>query len=435
MRTILIVEEDITFSLLLKNWLERNNFLIQNVSTITNAKKSIVENSYNLVLSNMRLADGTGIELIKWINDNNSNTPIIIMTNTADIQSAVETMKLGASDYIQKPFLPEQLLLKFEEVFKKSTLARRPSSTSTQFIKGSSPPAIKLYEYVNLVAPTNLSVIIRGNSGTGKEHIAQLIHQLSKRSKKPFIAVDCGAIPKELAASEFFGHVKGSYTGAFENKTGSLVKANGGTVFMDEIGNLSYDIQIQLLRALEERIVQPLGSNENISVDFRLIVATNEDLSLSIKAGRFREDLYHRINEFILQVPSLKERKEDLPEFAEFFLKKSNEELNKNIEGFTNRAKQCIIDYHWPGNIRQLKNTIRKATLLAQGDCIDQWDLEIDDKHIISTSIELYDEHREKEKIIMALKQTKNNKTRAAQLLNIDRKTIYNKMKLYNIKG
>ena len=431
MKSILIVENDVPFSLLLKNWLERNNCIIHNVSTLTDAKKSIIEHTYNLVLSNMRLPDGLGIELIKWINDNHVTIPIIIMANNADIQSAVKSMKLGAADYIQKPFLPEHLLLKLEEAYDKSTSTKKSSTTQSQFIKGSSPSAIKLYEYVNLVAPTNLSVIIKGNSGTGKEHIAQLIHQLSKRNKKAFIAVDCGAISKELAASEFFGHVKGSYTGAFENKTGCLVKANGGTVFMDEIGNLSYDIQKQLLRALEERIVQPLGSNENISVDFRLIVATNENLSLSIKAGKFREDLYNRINEFILQVPSLNERKEDLPEFIEFFLTKSNEELNKNIEGFTNRAKQYILDYHWPGNIRQLKNTIRKATLLAQGSFIDQCDLEID--NIAISSIELYDERREKEKIIRALEQTNNNKTRAAQLLNIDRKTIYNKMKLYNI--
>ncbi|HJD92374.1 MULTISPECIES: sigma-54-dependent transcriptional regulator [Bacteroides] len=465
MESILIVEDDITFGLMLKTWLTKKSFKISCVSTIADAKKEIKKSHFQLILSDMRLPDQQGEDLLKWIHQMNLNIPLIIMTSYADIQSAVRVMKLGAFDYIAKPFHPEDLLTKIKECLKpKNKISEKKSSSEQKekdsidkpldnqenYIEGNSAAAKQLYKYVSLVAPTNMSVLIQGASGTGKEHVAHRIHQLSDRANKPFIAIDCGAIPKDLAASEFFGHVKGAFTGALENKTGALVAANGGTVFMDEIGNLSYNTQVQLLRALQERIIRPIGSNQEISVNIRLISATNEDLPTAIAEGLFREDLYHRINEFTVRVPDLAERTEDISLLANFFLEQSNKELNKSVEGFTPQAELALLQYAWPGNIRQLKNVIRKATLLAQEDLITYENLGMefllqttssmtneptqDSSHTTtSPSIELYDEQSEKEKIIAALKHTQNNKTQAAKLLKIDRKTLYNKLKLYSI--
>lgn len=290
---------------------------------------------------------------------------------------------------------------------------------------------------MRLVAPTNMSVLIIGASGTGKEYVAHRIHELSTRNNNPFIPIDCGAIPKELAASEFFGHIKGSFTGALNDKTGAFVEANGGTIFLDEIGNLSYEIQIQLLRALQERKIRPIGSNKEINVDIRLIAATNENLTQALEKGVFREDLFHRINEFTLYIPDLKDRQEDILLFANLFLDQANKELNKQIIGFEDKASRIIQEYHWPGNLRQMKNIIKRATLLATNNYITSAELsnELAQKPTADTSsrITLKNEEIEKEHILEALRQTNNNKSRAAQLLNIDRKTLYNKLKLYNL--
>ena len=288
---------------------------------------------------------------------------------------------------------------------------------------------------MGLVAPTNMSVLINGASGTGKEYIAHRIHQLSKRADKPFIAIDCGSIPKELAASEFFGHIKGSFTGALTDKTGAFVAANSGTIFLDEIGNLSYEVQIQLLRALQERRIRPLGSTQEVTVDIRLVSATNENLESAIEKGTFRQDLYHRINEFTLRMPTLKERGEDILLFANFFLDQANQELDKQLIGFDAKASRMLLDYHWPGNLRQMKNIIKRATLLAQGSFITPVELGADLLETPSTpsNISLKNEETEKEHILEALRQTGNNKSKAAQMLDIDRKTLYNKLKLYGI--
>lgn len=456
MKSILIVEDDITFSLILQKWLVKNKFKVDGASSIAEAKKRIKENSYSLILSDLRLPDQDGVDLLQWLNQNKITTPLIMMTGYADIQSAVRSMKLGALDYIAKPFHPEDLLTKITEALEQKTkevtqVAPRKVLTVVEhndYIKGKSSAAQQLYKFVQLVAPTNMSVLIQGASGTGKEHIAKNIHNLSSRTKKPFIAIDCGAIPKELAASEFFGHMKGAFTGALENKEGAFIAANGGTIFLDEIGNLNYETQIQLLRALQERIIRPIGSNIPVKVDIRLIAATNEDLNSAILEGSFREDLYHRINEFTIYVPSLNERLEDISLFANLFLKQANIELGKEVKGFSNEASIALNNYTWPGNIRQLKNIVRKATLLAQGDEIELSDFQFDlienqkntEQHLLTPSsihgsIELYDEKDEKQKIISALQLANNNKSKAAKLLNIDRKTLYNKLKLYNIQG
>lgn len=454
MKSLLIVEDDITFSMMIKTVLTKKGFKVNTVSNIHAAKKTITEDKYDLILSDMRLPDEQGEDLLKWLLEQNILLPFIIMTSYADIQAAVRVIKLGAFDYITKPFHPEDLLHKIEEALTpkkphqdRKTKGDQSAQTDTEkHIQGNSPAAKQLYNHVNLVAPTNMSVLIQGASGTGKEHIAHLIHSRSSRAEKPFIAIDCGAIPKDLAASEFFGHTKGAFTGAFDDKTGAFEAAQGGTIFLDEIGNLSYDTQIKLLRALQERVISPIGSNKEISIDVRIISATNEDLLIAIEGGTFREDLYHRINEFSIRIPDLKEREEDLPEFIDFFLEESNKELQKQIKGFTPEAFEGLLEYAWPGNIRQLKNTIRKANLLTQDELIPLENLELEAYTPISAqqelpianpavppTIELFNEDDEKAKIIAALKQTKNNKTKAAQLLKVDRKTLYNKIKLYDI--
>ena len=378
MKAILIVEDDITFGMMLKTWLGKKGFEVSSVSTIARARKHIESQTVDLILSDLRLPDHEGFDLLKWMNEQGKAIPLIIMTGYADIQSAVLAMKLGARDYIAKPVNPGELLKKISEalqdspsqVFSSQATLNVTNEGQHSYLEGESDAAKQLYNYVGLVAPTNMSVLINGSSGTGKEYVAHRIHQLSKRNNKPFIAVDCGSIPKELAASEFFGHVKGSYTGALTDKTGAFVAANGGTIFLDEIGNLSYEVQIQLLRALQERKIRPVGSTQEISVDIRLISATNENLEQAIEKGTFREDLYHRINEFTLRMPDLKERKEDILLFANFFLDQANKELDKHLIGFDTKASQALMNYHWPGNLRQMKNIVKRATLLAQSSFI-----------------------------------------------------------------
>lgn len=473
MRSILIVEDDITYGMMLKTWLGKKGFQVASVSSIARAQKHIETESVDLILSDLRLPDKDGIDLLKWLSERGLSIPLIIMTGYADIQSAVQTMKLGACDYIAKPVNPDELLKKMDEALNASSNAskqtmrsgetddaftpNRPSvsrkqticfegeenppqkgaestSFSSDYLEGESDAAKQLYNYVKLVSPTNMSVLINGASGTGKEYVAHRIHQLSKRADQPFVAIDCGSIPKELAASEFFGHVKGAFTGAITDKTGAFIAANGGTIFLDEIGNLSYEVQIQLLRALQERKIRPVGSNKEIQVDVRLVSATNENLEQAIEKGTFREDLFHRINEFTLRMPQLKERHEDILLFANFFLDQANRELDKHLIGFDEKASKALLEYPWPGNLRQMKNIVRRATLLAQGKFITIDELsELNEPAPIPVGLPLRNEEAEKQQIIEALRQTGNNKSRAAQLLGIDRKTLYNKLKLYSI--
>lgn len=474
MKSILIVEDDITYGMMLKTWLGKKGFQVSSVSSIARAQKHIEAESIDLILSDLRLPDKDGIDLLKWLGECGLSIPLIIMTGYADIQSAVQAMKLGACDYVAKPVNPDELLKKMDEALNASSTAskqtmhlpqaddafasNRPSVSSKQtmrfeekdnpsqkdaegtfsssdYLEGESDAAKQLYNYVKLVAPTNMSVLINGASGTGKEYVAHRIHQLSRRAGQPFIAIDCGAIPKELAASEFFGHVKGAFTGALADKTGAFAAANGGTIFLDEIGNLSYEVQIQLLRALQERSIRPVGSNKEIQVDIRLVSATNENLEQAIEKGTFREDLYHRINEFTLRMPQLKDRHEDILLFANFFLDQANRELDKHLIGFDEKASKALLEYQWPGNLRQMKNIIRRATLLAQGKFITLDELsELQTQAALPVGMPLRNEEAEKQHIIETLKQTGFNKSRAAQLLGIDRKTLYNKLKLYGIE-
>lgn len=444
MTSILIVEDDITYGMMLKTWLGKKGFQVTSASSIARAQKQIESGTVDLILSDLRLPDKDGIDLLKWLGERGLQIPLIIMTGYADIQSAVQAMKLGACDYIAKPINPDELLKKMEEARKMRAGDSSPKPASpketgatpppSDYLEGESDAAKQLYNYVKLVAPTNMSVLINGASGTGKEYVAHRIHRLSKRADHPFVAIDCGSIPKELAASEFFGHIKGAFTGALNDKTGAFVEANGGTIFLDEIGNLSYEVQIQLLRALQERKIRPVGSNKEIGVDVRLVSATNENLEQAIEKGMFREDLYHRINEFTLRMPQLKDRREDILLFANFFLDQANREMDKQLTGFDDKASRALLEYPWPGNLRQMKNMVRRATLLAQGKFITISELsELKESAPVPMGIPLRNEEAEKRQIIEALRQTGNNKSRAAQLLGIDRKTLYNKLKLYNI--
>lgn len=438
MLSILIVEDDITFSLMLTTWLGKKGFVVRSSSSVSDAKRRLGEEVFDLVISDLRLPDSDGIDLLKWLKSTHPSLPLIMMTSYAEIQTAVQAMKLGAADYIAKPLNPDELLGKIRELahVEEKAPARVPvPSAPDLYIEGQSQAARQLYEHVRLVAPTDMSVLVTGASGTGKEYIARRIHEQSNRSKAPFVAVDCGAIPKELAASEFFGHVKGSFTGAIENKTGAFVAAQGGTIFLDEIGNLTYEVQVQLLRALQERKVKPIGSNQEIAINVRLISATNENLRQAIEKGDFREDLYHRINEFTIRIPDLKERKEDLLLFANHFLDLANSELQKDIIGFDNDTMQLFQSYSWPGNLRQMKNVIKYATLLATGRYITRKELpeELTENLSSHTNIQLKNVEHERDLIRKALQECGNNKTRAAQLLGIDRKTLYNKLKIYQL--
>ena len=445
-QSILIVEDDLTFATMLKTWLGKKGYEVETASTNARARKWLTTRDFSLILSDLRLPDQDGIHLLSWLRDLQKATPVIIMTSYAEIQGAVLAMKEGAADYVSKPVQPDELLKKIKEaISQESKVVATPKESkenfATQnFLEGESEAARQLYNYVNLVAPTQMSVLINGASGTGKEYVAHRIHQLSKRADKPFIAIDCGSIPKDLAASEFFGHVKGSFTGALTDKVGAFEEANGGTLFLDEIGNLSYEVQVQLLRALQERRIRRIGSTKEIEVDIRLVSATNENLKESISKGNFREDLYHRINEFTLLMPALKDRQEDILLFANFFLDQANRELDRHLIGFDAAASEAMQNYSWPGNLRQLKNIVKRATLLAQGDFISIRELGDEilehatpDAQQMQHSFVLHDEETEKQRILNALQQTGNNKTKAAQLLGVDRKTLYNKLKLYNI--
>ncbi len=438
MITILIIEDDIPFCEMLGKFLTKQSYAITTVFSAQSAHEAVKNNMFDLIITDLRLPNYDGIQLMLDLKKTHPNTPIILMTGYSDVNTAVKAIKSGASDYISKPFNPEEVLLVIQNALQKRDVKDddrefiAKKEPQNDFIKGISIASKKLLEYIDLVSPTDISVLILGESGTGKEVIAQSIHQKSTRKNNNFIAVDCGAIPKELATSEFFGHIKGSFTGAMTDKTGYFEAANNGTLFLDEIGNLSYENQIQLLRALQERKIKPVGSNKEINVDIRIITATNEDLREAVKKGNFREDLYHRLNEFSIQSPSLIERNEDLMIFADFFLEKANLQLHKNIIGFSKEVITIFEKYSWPGNLRELQNIIKRATLLSQGDFIEKSSLPFEIFQLEKNNTFSIQEN-EKEMIINALARAKNNKSEAAKLLEINRKTLYNKLKQFDI--
>ena len=441
MKEVLIVDDVVTLGLMLKTWFLKKGFQARTVISIGDAKKSIHEKKPDLIISDLRLPDGSGLDLIKWVKENYGDIVIIVMTSYADIQTAVECIRSGAYDYVAKPLDPEEVLKKIQALENSKDKEITPivdTAQSAGFIRGNSFEYKKVYEYVDLVAPTNLSVFIKGDSGVGKEHIARLIHERSHRSVGPFVPVDCGVMSKELSASDFFGHIRGSFTGAIQDKKGHFIEANKGTLFLDEVGNLSVDTQMQLLRVLQEKKIKPVGANKEIPVDVRVVTATNEDMDKAIASGKFRSDLFHRLNEFLIRVPTLESCKEDISLFAHHFLQMANKEIHKNVTGFDEKTMELFYSYHWPGNIRELKNAVFRLTLVAQSQIIKSNLLRenIPDiyNHKLTNRIVPKD-IQEKERIKEALKKASNNKSKAAELLEIDRKTLYKRMSLYNIEG
>lgn len=441
MAKILIVDDDVTFCLMLKKLLEKHNFQVTTVFSPEEVKRIIRKQFYEVVLTDLRMPNVSGMELIWLIKTESPETQVIMMTGYADVSTAIQSIKQGAYNYIPKPFQPEEVLNMIKEALEETSKKLqvknlRNEQKQSHIIDGISNVSKRLKELITLVAPTNYSVLIIGESGTGKENIARSIHDLSLSAGKPFVAVDCGSIPKELVASEFFGHVKGSFTGAIVDKIGHFEAANGGTLFLDEIGNLPYNTQIQLLRTLQERLIKPVGSNREIPVNLRIISATNENLQLAKEQGNFREDLYHRLNEFQIEVPSLRERREDILLFARHFLDQANDDIKKSVSGFEPDVEAVFMDYGWPGNLREMKNVIKRATLLATQNFISLNEIpsEIYLKQEKNDHFKLFNEQNESELIRKVLKTAGNNKSKTARLLKIDRKTLYNKLKLYNIE-
>ena len=457
MRHILIVEDDIAFGTMLQTWLRRKGFEVDKATSVGAAVKLLVDmKSVDLVLSDLRLPDHDGLRLLAWMHEHSINAPFIVMTNYAEVQNAVLAMKSGAADYIAKPVQPDILLQKINDAMEQNTqqnnatiqnsttqnaptahnskLKTQNSEAAPRYIEGKSEASRQLYSYVELVAPTPMSVLILGASGTGKEYVAHRIHDLSQRHDRPFFALDCGAIPRDVAASEFFGHKKGAFTGADADKRGAFEIANGGTLFLDEVGNLSYEVQVQLLRALQERRIRPVGGTKEIDIDIRLVCATNENLEEAVSEGRFREDLYHRINEFTIYMPKLSERGSALFLFADLFIRHANEELNRNVEGFDSGAAEMLASHSWPGNLRELNNVVKRAVLLTRGSQITTAELTLAMGQIRTDNVlQLHDEDTERQRIITALQQTNGNKAKAARLLGVDRKTIYNKIEKLGI--
>lgn len=466
MKQILIVEDDLAFGTMLQTWLKKKGFDVEKVTNVGAAARWLTEgggDSVNLILSDLRLPDHDGLFLLTWMRKRNIAVPFIVMTHYAEVQNAVLAMKSGAADYIAKPVQPDILLQKINDALQAASAATpvsqavsaasapvsaastnaaascttanaNASASVPKYLEGKSEASHQLYDYVRLVAPTPMSVLILGASGTGKEYVARRIHELSARKDKPFFALDCGAIPKDVAASEFFGHKKGAFTGADADKRGAFEVANGGTLFLDEVGNLSYDVQVQLLRALQERCIRPVGGDRELKVDIRLVCATNENLEQAVAEGRFREDLYHRINEFTIYMPQLRERGNDIFLFADLFIRQANAELQRQVDGLDAAAAELLVQHSWPGNLRELNNVVKRAVLLARGRQITAAELQQAmgpvRQNVVPT---LHDEADERQRIEEALRQTGGNKAKAARLLGIDRKTIYNKMEKWGM--
>jgi two-component system response regulator HydG len=512
MNKILIIDDDLDMCRLLDRFLTRNNFDVKFAHTGKKALEELEKNTPDVILCDFRLEDTDGKDLLIQIKERTPQVPVIIITGYSDIKIAVEVIKHGAYDYITKPLFPEEILVTIKKAISlsqgpegahngtaqpakekqpdgKSTASEKKVKPTGKYIFSESNEFRPILKQMDLVAPTNYSVIIYGESGSGKEAIAQEIHTRSKRKSQPFIAIDCGALSKELAGSELFGHEKGSFTGALNQKLGNLELANGGTVFLDEIANLPYDVQVSLLRVVQERKMRRLGGSKDIDLDIRIIVASNEKLWDETKRGRFREDLYHRFNEFSINVPPLRERKSDILMFAHFFLENTNNELDKTVKGFKPEVENIFKSYSWPGNLRELKNVVKRSALLADNDWIDvtvlpfelvnhsklafdtvyrepetdrrpapaaervssnddsayayvpasSGDMEdkgMEVKHkaveVSSHALKAVSIDAEYEMIVQALKKANYNKSKAAKLLNVDRKTLYNKMKQYN---
>jgi len=452
MQKILVIDDDLDICLLLKKFLSKKGFEVNTASIGEEGIKKLKEEKFNLVICDFKLPDYDGLEMLQKIKLIDSSLQVIIITGYSDIRVSVDAIRKGAFDYVTKPLYPDELFDTVQKALQKKSVSKGDSSGKPSknngftYVKGISQQSIAVEKNVDLIAKTDMSVIILGETGTGKEYVARSIHDKSERSKQNFLAVDCGALPKDLAGSELFGHVKGSFTGALADKTGSFELADQGTLFLDEIGNLSYDNQVKLLRVLQEKRVKKIGGNNDIPIDVRIIVATNEDLKKEIEAGNFREDLYHRLNEFKIEITPLRERTEDILHFTDHFLKNSARELNKSVPKIDKEVNEIFSTYPWPGNLRELKNMVKRAVLLSADGMITSASLppELSQSNMDETSdnidftrvmtIKEAIQKAEKNAILNALRHANNNKSKAAHLLGIDRKTLYNKLKSLNIQ-
>ncbi|WP_372950614.1 sigma-54-dependent transcriptional regulator [Mariniphaga sp.] len=447
MAGILIIDDDTFICKTIQKQLVNKGFQADVAFSGNAGLKLLKKKTFDLILCDFRLPDKDGMEILKEVKRMNIQSPVVIITAYADVRMAVKLMKQGAYDYMTKPLQHEEIVSLARKL---SGDVKTPSEPEfdNEFLMGESPVFKQAVKFAAKVAPTGMSVLIEGETGTGKEFVARFIHQNSSRNKKPFVAVDCGAIPKELAGSELFGHIKGSFTGALENKTGVFQQAHGGTLFLDEIGNLSYSVQVQLLRVLQEKTVTRIGDNKPVKVDVRVITATNENLSEQVEKNLFREDLLHRINEFKIVLPPLRKRPEDIVFFASHFREKANNELGMKVIGFSDEVIEIFQKYEWPGNIRELKNVIKRAVLLSPNEILTSENLPGEivqysaNPDFQGSNIKIEKNQQtlknvasgaEKGLIIKAIEDAGYNKSKAARKLQIDRKTLYNKIKQYGI--
>ena len=436
-RKILIVEDNVGLSQIQKDWLSRAGYEAMTAMSEPIARSLIRRMQFDLILSDVRLPEGDGISLLEWLRKEKKDIPFIITTEYVSVPDVVRTIKLGARDYLPKPVYRDHLLELAEDVFHPVATVRKQER---QLFHRTSPMLLKVEKFARLVAPSDMSVMILGANGTGKESVAQTIHNNSERYGKPFVAVNCGALPRELAASLFFGYEKGAFTGADMAKSGYFDLAKGGTLFLDEIGTMPHEIQSMLLRVLQENVYTPIGSGWERISDVRVISATNENMEQAIKEGRFREDLYHRLNEFEIRQPSLEECPEDILPLAEFFRERFSKELTRETQGFTEDAKRRMLAYRWPGNVRELQNRIKRAVLIAETPMLDMDGLDIaadtclDEETNMPAIRPLKGEAFEKENIIRALNACDEHREQAARILNINPATLYRKMKKYGLK-
>lgn len=446
---VVIIDDDEDICLLLNRLLSKNGYAIASANDGESALKQLKEESPSLVLCDFKLPDYSGIDMLRKIKILYPKVPVIIITGYSDVKIAVEALKKGAYDYVTKPLYPDEVLLMVSQAIESvnDKVDNKDKSVKNQInsfeiIKGISPQSELIWKHVDLIAPTDMSVIIEGETGTGKEYVARAIHMQSERKEENFVAIDCGSLSDNLAGSELFGHVKGAFTGALRDKKGCFEQAKKGTIFLDEIGNLSYENQMKLLRALQERRVKRIGGEKEIEIDVRVLVATNDSIQELINDGKFREDLFHRLNEFNIELKPLRKRKEDIPIYINHFLKQANFQLNKEIEGFSDSTIKLLINYVWDGNLRELKNVVKRAVLLCNGNIIDDSCL----PSLVASGIQLasLDEDKEltlkhavtkaeTEAIKRALERSGNNKSKAAKLLGVDRKTLYNKLDEYHL--
>ncbi|MDR7127845.1 two-component system response regulator HydG [Algoriphagus sp. 4150] len=464
MKHILVVDNQISTCDLLSKFLIKKNYGVATITRGQIALEMLQKRKFDLILAEYNLPDISGTKFFDEVSKSNPEAEMILMGKEVNLKNVVAMIRKGARNFISKPLNPDELIEAIQEAEKHtlhrvadetdSHTERLPAKPSPDMVTGQSKKALAIVEQVKRVGPTNFSVIIQGETGTGKESLARQIHQISSRKEEPFIAVDCGCLSRDIAGSELFGHEKGAFTGAAFQKTGFFEQANGGTIFLDEIANLPMDIQIALLRALQEKVIRKVGGSKEIPIDVRIIAATNENLLQKSETSNFREDLYFRLCEYTLEIPPLRERPEDLPLFIDFFLEQTSKELGRPKAKLCKESRDLLYEYHWPGNIRELRNVIRRSSLFTdshnfiQADSlpsritnykdslcnIPEYSDELENVPTVKTGdLKSTALRAESKRIMEVLERVRYNKTKAAEVLNIHRKTLYVKLKLLNI--